>query len=63
MTRAKKQAKHTTLHLTQQADDLRHALADKLGVSLTDVVEMAIRALGEREGIRIGQFTDQSQRD
>ena len=46
-----KRAKPTSLRLTQHADDLLTKLAEKHGVSKASIIEMAIRAKAERDGI------------
>jgi len=42
----------TSIRLTQEAIRLRELLALRLGVSLTDVIELAIRELAKRENIK-----------
>jgi antitoxin component of RelBE/YafQ-DinJ toxin-antitoxin module len=46
--------KTTTLsiRLTDDAIRLRAALADKLGLSLSAVVELALRQMAKREGVK-----------
>jgi len=43
--------KQTSVRLTNEAVRLRYLLSSKLGVSLTAVLELAIRALAKREDI------------
>lgn len=42
----------TSVRLTQEAIRLRELLAAELGVSLTAVIELAIRELAKRENIK-----------
>ena len=41
----------TSIRLTQEAKRLRELLSAKLGVSLTAVIELAIREFAKREGV------------
>jgi len=41
----------TSIRLTQEAKRLRKLLSAKLGVSLTAVIELAIREFAKREGV------------
>jgi len=42
----------TSIRLTNDAVRLRELLSQKLGVSLTDIIELAIRELAKREDIK-----------
>lgn len=42
----------TSIDLSDEADRLRRALAKEMGVNLAAVVEMAIRCLARREGVK-----------
>lgn len=44
--------KATSLRLTREADRLVAALAARLGLSRSAVIELAVRRLAEREGVR-----------
>lgn len=44
--------KATSLRLTRVADRLVAALAARLGLSRSAVIELAVRRLAEREGVR-----------
>jgi len=44
--------KSTSIRLTAEAQRLRAALAEKLGVSQSAVIELAIRQMAEREGVK-----------
>jgi predicted transcriptional regulator len=41
-----------SIRLTDEARRLLALLADKLGLNHTAIIELAIRALAEREGVR-----------
>ena len=43
----------TSLRLSAEGRALQEALARKLGLSLTAIVEMAIRELAERKGVKV----------
>jgi predicted transcriptional regulator len=47
----KKETQNTSLRLTPEAKRLLHLLAAKLGVSMTAVMEMAIRYFAHKEGV------------
>jgi len=42
----------TSIRITEEAKRLRQLLAQKLGVSQSAVLELAIRALAKQEGIK-----------
>lgn len=50
--------KPTTIRFTERADRLLDALADKIGVSRSAVIEMAIREKADREGVSIVEKFD-----
>ena len=43
----------TSIRLSDHATALHNALAEKLGVSKTAVLEMALRLLAKREGVSV----------
>lgn len=43
----------TSVRLSDEGRALHRALADKLGVSLTAVLEMSVRLLAQREGVTV----------
>ena len=51
MNTVKRNKKAITVRLTPKAHDLIAGLSDKLGLSQTAVIEMAIRLLAEREHV------------
>jgi predicted DNA-binding protein len=48
----KKQSKPTSIRLSEEARRLRKALAERMGVSESAVLELAIRELAEKKGIK-----------
>lgn len=44
--------KATSIRLSAEADRLIKALADRLGLKQSSVIEMAVRKLAEQEGLR-----------
>lgn len=45
-------SKATSIRLSAEADRLIKALAEKLGIKQSGVIEMAIRKLAERENVK-----------
>jgi len=48
----KKKKIYTSIRLTEDANRLRKLLAEKLGVNLAVVLELAIRELAKRENVK-----------
>lgn len=44
--------KATSIRLSAEADRLIKALADRLGLKQSSVIELAVRKLAEQEGLR-----------
>lgn len=44
--------KNTSIRLSEEAERLRKLLAEKLGVSQSAVIELAIRELAKREDLK-----------
>lgn len=47
----RKASEHTSIRFTPEARRLLEALSQRLGVSKTAVLEMAVRKFAEREGV------------
>lgn len=47
----RKSEKHTTIRLTPEANRLLEELAQKLGVTKTSIIEMAIREFAEKRDV------------
>lgn len=48
----------SSIRLTEDAKQLRKLISDKLGLSESAVVELAIRRLAELEGVKVKQNND-----
>jgi predicted DNA-binding protein len=48
----KRTKKATSIRLSEEAMRLRNLLAEKLGVTASDVIELAIRELAKKEGVK-----------
>jgi hypothetical protein len=51
--------KHTSYRISEEGKQLIKELARRLGVSETSVVEMAVREMAEKRGVKIEQRTSQ----
>jgi antitoxin component of RelBE/YafQ-DinJ toxin-antitoxin module len=48
----KKDIKATSIRMTAEAKRLQAALSEKMGISMTAVIELAIRQMAKKEGLK-----------